>query len=387
MRYTYDEIKQEFENRGYELISTEYVDADTKLEYICPKHKEQGVQRIDFRHLHRGQGCRFCGQENKKSGRQKDLVDYNAKELTESKGMEFINITRENSKLYIYYICPKHRQYGVQKTTLQSMQRKKIGCPYCIGKNKTTESFKKDLFKINSNIEVLGEYISAKSPIQCRCKIDGTEWFPRPNNLLNGEGCPECGRIASNKNGTKANEKFLLQLKEINKNITPLEEYVQAKIKIWVSCKICEHKWQVTPDNLLSGNGCPECAAPKHEKKLINFLTGLGYSVETQKKYNDCRDILPLPFDLYIKELNLLIEYDGEQHYMPVNFGGISDDEALINFQTTKRHDQIKNDYCEENNIPLIRIPYWEKNNLFQFLIDNINNKIHQQHKINVVNN
>ena len=92
-----------------------------------------GIQEIDYIHLKRGQGCKYCGKENKRNGREKPLEDYWAKEVTESKGMEFVNITRENSRLYIYYVCPRHRDKGMQKTTLGNMRRKKAGCPYCIG--------------------------------------------------------------------------------------------------------------------------------------------------------------------------------------------------------------------------------------------------------------
>lgn len=268
-KITYEEVKKAFEERGYELISNEYINCETKLEYICPLHRDKGIQTIDYSHLKRGQGCRFCGQENKKSGKQKNLEDYNAKEITESKGMEFVEIARENSKLYVYYICPKHKEYGVQKTSLQSMRRMKIGCPYCIGRNKTTESFKKELFKINKNIEVLDEYINATSPMRCRCLIDGHEWTTNANNLLCGKGCPKCTKVLLAKNKTKTNEIFVKELYEINPDITPLEEYISAKTKILIKCNVCGHQWRTTPDRLLQSNGCPECLKIKLHNKQV----------------------------------------------------------------------------------------------------------------------
>lgn len=447
-KYTYDQIKQEFENREYKLVSKEYVNSSTKLEYICKIHEDKGVQQIDFSHFNRGQGCRFCGAEHKKNGKQKDLADYNAKELTESKGMEFVQITREDSKLYIYYICPRHQQYGIQKTTLQSMRHKKIGCPYCIGRNKTTEIFQEELLEINPNIEILDDYISAKEAMRCRCKIDGTKWISTANRLLQGAGCPECSRIASNQNSTKTNEKFLLQLKVVNENIIPLEKYIQAKAKIWVSCKVCGHKWQATPDTLLqNGNcpectkiklhnkqaksneqflkelaaanpmliplepyyndhtkilvrclvhgyewyvapnkilhrhtGCPKCAAYKNEQKLFRILKKYGYDAEPQKRFKDCKDKKTLPFDAYIEELNLLIEYDGEQHYIPIRRGSMSYEQAVEQLRIVQKHDDIKNKYCLDNNILLIRIPYWESDNIESFLLSELK-------KYNLINN
>ena len=387
-KYDYQTVKDMFTQRDYELISKEYVNCEEPLEYICNKHRKEGIQDIDMHHFCRGQGCRFCGKENKRSGKEKDLEEYNTKELTESKGMEFIKITRENSKLYVYYIYPKHRNVGVQKTLLDAMRRKKVGCPYCIGRNKTTESFKNELYNINPNICVRGEYIDAKTPVECECLIDHTIWFPTPNGLLCGQGCPECGRIASNKNSTKANDAFIRQLSEVNPDIIPLQEYIQAKIPIWVMCKKCGHKWQATPDYLLHGGCCLECSVTINEVRLGNILIKLGYNIERQKKYNDCRDQLPLPFDIYVSDLNVLIEYDGKQHYMPVNFGGIDDKEAKDNLQKTQYHDMIKNEYCKKNNIPLIRVPYWEKNNLEEFLIVQLNKYINlTQQNDYIVNN
>lgn len=371
-RATYEQVKQAFDERGYELLSTEYINCNTKLTYICPKHRDMGVQYIDWAHFGHGQGCKYCGNENKRHGREKELEDYNAKELVESKGLEFVKITRENSKLYIYYICLKHREVGIQKTSLESIRRMKVGCPYCVGQYKTTESFKKELFDINPNIRVKGEYIDAKTPIECECLIDRTIWFPTPNRVLRGCGCPECGTIASNKNSTKSNDVFIRQLNAVNPDIIPLQEYIQAKIPIWVMCKKCGYKWQTTPDNLLQGGNCQNCSATNNEKKLGDILIQLGYHIERQKKYDDCRDQLPLPFDIYLLDQNILIEYDGEQHYMPVNFGGISIDEAEENFKKTQYHDAIKNEYCYQNNIPLIRVPYWEKNNLEEFIVSQL---------------
>lgn len=367
-KFTYEGVKNMFDQRDYELVSKEYIDCETPLEYICNKHRNEGVQDIDFSHFKRGQGCRFCGKENKRNGREKLLEEYGAKELTESKDMEFIKITRENSKLYIYYICPRHRDVGIQRTTLEGMRRMKIGCTYCIGRHKTTEYFCREVFDISPNIKIKGEYIDAKTPIKCECLIDGTIWFPTPNALLNGQGCPECGRIASNKNSTKTNEEFVYQLSIVNPYIIPLQEYIQAKIPIWVMCKKCGHKWQMTPDQLLHGGCCQKCFATNNEKKLGDILINWGCIVERQKKYDNCRDQLPLPFDIYLPEYNILIEYDGEQHYRPVNFGGIGDEEAIENLKKTQYHDTIKNEYCRQNNIPLIRVPYWEKNNLEEFI-------------------
>lgn len=86
--YTYDEIKKEFEDRGYLLLTNEKLKSNEKYEYICKKHYDKGSQFIDWGHFHcSGHGCAFCGREKCEETRRKDLLEYNGKDLAESKGL------------------------------------------------------------------------------------------------------------------------------------------------------------------------------------------------------------------------------------------------------------------------------------------------------------
>ncbi len=80
-----------------------------------------------------------------------------------------------------------------------------------------------------------------------------------------------------------------------------------------------------------------------------------------------------LPFDFYITKLNLYIEYNGEQHYRPVQFGGMPIEKAKDRFVSQKNRDGIKKKYCYENNLSLLIIPYWEKDNIENILSLEIN--------------
>jgi very-short-patch-repair endonuclease len=77
-------------------------------------------------------------------------------------------------------------------------------------------------------------------------------------------------------------------------------------------------------------------------------------------------------FDFYLPDYNLLIEYDGEVHYMPINFGYKDDFEAERQLKLRQQRDQLKNKYCAENNINLLRIPYWEKQNIEQIICNHL---------------
>ena len=69
-------------------------------------------------------------------------------------------------------------------------------------------------------------------------------------------------------------------------------------------------------------------------------------------------------YDFYLPQYNLFIEYDGQQHYEPVRFHGNNAEENNRVFKIIQEHDEIKNNYCKENNINLLRIPYWETKNI-----------------------
>lgn len=69
-------------------------------------------------------------------------------------------------------------------------------------------------------------------------------------------------------------------------------------------------------------------------------------------------------YDFFLPDYNLFIEYDGVQHYEPIRFHGDNVEENERAFKKNQEHDKIKNDYCKDNNINLLRIPYWEKENI-----------------------
>lgn len=224
---------------------------------------------------------------------------------------------------------------------------------------KTTEQFKKELEIINPNIEVLGEYINALTQILCKCKIDGYKWTPIPSNLLNkNSGCPMCSGLVK-----KTTEQFIKELEKINPNIEVLGKYINSKTPIACRCKIDRYEWKNTPSHLLGGQGCPKCNNSKGEKAIEKYLDEHNIEFIPQYKFDNCKFYKELPFDFYLPNENITIEYDGEQHFKIVeHFGG------LDKFVITKIRDTIKTIYCKDNNIRLIRIPYWEFDNIEKIL-------------------
>jgi hypothetical protein len=86
----------------------------------------------------------------------------------------------------------------------------------------------------------------------------------------------------------------------------------------------------------------------------------------------EVKDKLPLRWDFIIQtgEIPIFIEYDGKQHSEPVRFGGISHKKAEEAFQRQQAHDKLKDDFCSENNYPLLRIPYTHFGNVKQLVTE-----------------
>lgn len=108
------------------------------------------------------------------------------------------------------------------------------------------------------------------------------------------------------------------------------------------------------------------------ERQIANYLERLGVRYKVQYTFKGCRDKGLLPFDFAIIDESgkvlMLIEYDGEQHSQPVNFNGEGRKNARKNFEKTKKHDKIKNNFCKRKGIKLIRIDYTERKDLYKII-------------------
>jgi hypothetical protein len=89
---------------------------------------------------------------------------------------------------------------------------------------------------------------------------------------------------------------------------------------------------------------------------VMDYLLNIQLPFECEKRFPKCRNKLPLPFDFYIPIYNLCIEYDGEQHVKPVKLWG-----GEKGLKLTQKRDGIKNKFCKDNNINLLRIQHTTK--------------------------
>lgn len=367
-KYTYEEVLKAFEEKGYTLLTTkeEYKGVTQKLKYICNKHKDKGVLEISYSKLMNGRGCTYCGRERTVTARIKPF-DYNeAIELCSSLDFEFVDIKREDSIIYIYFICNKHRDLGVQKMRKGNMKRNIKGCQYCKG-NLPEWYVKQKIAELYPYIKLIGKYINMSTPIDCYCEKHNVYWKTSPQNILYGHGCFECGLEKLSNYHTYTQKEFEELIQSVNPDIEIISEYRGMEYNITVRCKKCGYVWTLNAQSLkANGTRCKRCSYTyKGEDKIIDVLERLKCEFVHQYKFSDCRDKRPLPFDFYLPKYNLCIEFDGEQHYKP-KFGE-------DNFIQTQKHDKIKNEYCESHNIELLRIPYWEGSNTEDIIKNKLN--------------
>lgn len=137
-----------------------------------------------------------------------------------------------------------------------------------------------------------------------------------------------------------------------NKYDYSLVEYKNAHSKVKIQCR--KHGiFQQVPLSHLRGDGCPTCGESKGEKTIEKYLANNNIYFEFQKTFEKCFHKQKLKFDFYLPKHNMCIEYDGEQHFRAVEwFGGEKE------FILLQKKDKIKDNYCKENNIYLLRIKY-----------------------------
>lgn len=146
--------------------------------------------------------------------------------------------------------------------------------------------------------------------------------------------------------------------------------YIKNQIKVIITCPI-HGDFEQNPLSHLQGCGCRNCSESRGEKEIVRFLEKNNISYNRQHKFPDCKNIFQLPFDFYIPSMRTCIEFDGEQHFLPLSFFGGR--EAL---QKVKINDKIKDDYCEDNYINLIRIRYDQIEEIPRILYENFKNFI-----------
>lgn len=245
-------------------------------------------------------------------------------------------------------------------------------CPFCFGNNKLTVEEISDYMNSRDEYECLNpEDFSSKIKMIFLHKTCGEIFKMKWNNFRSNQGCPSCGfkkRIISySVNSAKGNslgEFFPNIAKEIdlekNVKLNPFEIPTMSGKKIWWKCSVCECSWASSVCNrTLHAKSCPNCnIMSSGEFEIERTLKEVFEMTEDvdffkQKTFENCVYINKLRFDFYIPSENLCIEFNGKQHYEPIDFYG-----GMDNFIKQKKRDAVKKKYCKNMKINLLVIKY-----------------------------
>ena len=220
--------------------------------------------------------------------------------------------------------------------------------------------------------KVRDQYITTATKVEVFCKIHKEYFMQRPNSHTQGMGCPECAVKRITKFQTKSQKQYDLEIKEVhNGEIIRIDPYVNTAPKIKHKHLICGHKWEVRPNGVLKGMGCPKCNKPgKTEISLFENLSKHFSYLKTESRiYPDF--LKGLEYDIFFPQINLALEVDGIQHFKPIKIWG-----GKRTFESMKIRDKQKNKLSIENNITLIRIKTREVKEVYDELVDLIENYI-----------
>lgn len=344
-----------------------FTNTRTKSVYFCTKHK------IKYEALPsnfwNGHGCSQCGEEKRvmhfpktfkmKIRKTNDQIISEFKKIHGPNRYSYKRVNYVKNNLKVEIVCPK-KNHGVftQTPNKHLMGR---GCPKCANETRNTntksniEEFIKLANKAHKNYYDYSEsiYRGALEYIDIICPEHG-KFSQKASDHIHGHGCKFCAAYKNSQRLFKTNDDFIEQAREAHGEFYDYSKVNYQGIfkKVVIVCPI--HKEFIQIANVhLRGGGCPKCSSSKGEKMIAKLLDRFAVNYKQQYKFQDCRFKLPLPFDFFLLEQKICIEYQGIQHYLPKPaWGGEKAFAYLCN------NDKLKRAYCKKSKIKLIEIPY-----------------------------
>jgi hypothetical protein len=306
---TYEYVKSYIEDRGCELLSDTYIRSKDKLHIRCICGNEDWYPK--FNDFKKGILCSICGQRNAIEKRIETMLKSNRLSETypqiSSEWHPYKNGNLKPSDVCssshkkVFWLCPVcGNEY---EATPCNRTGRKSGCSIC-SHEKSGKIISKNHINENYNLEAL---------------------FPR----IAEEWCFE-----------------------LNNGIIPSEVSYSSHTKYYWKCNL-GHIYYAAP-NCRTGNSkskCPYCNGSSGEKIITEFLERNNIEYIFQKRFDDCKNIKPLPFDFYLPKYLTCIEFQGLQHYKIIDFWV-----GVERFESQILCDSIKEEFCLNNNLKLLKI-------------------------------
>ena len=345
----------------YDYSKVVYIYTDAKVIITCPEHGD--FLQTPNEHL-KGSGCPVCAKKK----RRKTATQF-IKEARKVHGnkYEYSKVEYKNGKTKVCIICPIHGEFW--QAPIKHLMGAQ-GCPKCHLKggkkvkkvnnvsfsntiNYAEKFIKEASIKHNNKYDYSKvEYINSQTKVCIICPIHG-EFWQAPHYHLAGRGCPKCGRkiVTTETYIEFAKEKYG------NKYDYSKVNYVNRKTPITIICK--EHgEFQISPIVFLTNinsEHCPICSTKINvlETRLFETIQKKYGNLKIVRGYRNYKILGRKEIDIYFPKLKLGVEYQGAQHFIPVDlFGGVEQ------FKKQLKLDYDKINECKKNNIKLLHFTY-----------------------------
>lgn len=354
LKYDNDFIKKYVEKDGnWELIDINGVGKDAVITIWCKEKNHEYKQTTFANFFYKSFECRECKKDNV----IKNII-YPILNKYEVISIDYVNNDWRKSRVTLW--C-REEGHDCINVTFKSIENGNIrGCKEC---RKIThyKKIKKEVENINKVLIDVIKYNNKdynKSKILIWCGNKNHKYIKTTlNKVMNSnikcETCEKEYRISVMKSFVE----------ELGYEFYGVSNYCKSdfiKSMVKVKCNLDGYVFTIRFSSLkYEGKRCPHCSMSYGEQEVARVLKKYKIPYHIQYRFKDCIDLKTLPFDFKIDKRKILIEYDGAQHFRPVD---LFDGEE--GFKICKKHDKIKNDYCEKNGIKLIRIPYWDFRNI-----------------------
>lgn len=259
-----------------------------------------------------------------------------------------------NSTTKITLVCPKHGEFQLYPGNISSGR----GCQKC-SRSGDINDFIKKAKDIHGDKYDYSQacYLGTHSKLKIICPKHG-EFWQEARKHTDGHGCPKCATEISAQKQRLTLEQYINKANEVHSNKYDYSKvnYVNNQQKVIIICP--EHgEFEQRAGAHLCGQGCPKCKKSSiGEQTVEKFLIKnkikyiAQYEIPISKEINKTEKAY---IDFYLPDYNLFIEYNGKQHYVPIEYFG-----GKIRFEVQKCRDNYIKDYCSKNNINLLEIRY-----------------------------
>jgi hypothetical protein len=269
---------------------------------------------------------------------------------------------RHNKCEYTWEVLPNNFIQGKSK------------CPLCSNRKKLTkDEFQERIYSVlGKDYIVISDYKSVNDKLTILHEKCDYKWNVKPRWIFDKKTkCPRC----QNRERYTSEDFSKIVLELTNNEYELKSKYINNRSYVEIEHLTCNNLFKVNPPSFLYlDQRCPICndTSSKGEKRISEILTNYNVDFEQQSTFNGCKSTNLLRFDFAIKDNDVLflVEYDGAQHFRSVEFFGGEE-----GFKNLQKRDTIKNQYCRDNNVPLIRIPYWK----FDEIESILNKLIHKE--------